>query len=286
MLQIAAPGPLDNPKLWMASPAYESPVSQEELAHIQTEIDSIIGVTRDNKSIAKLVWNGDTRYWKEYFGDWDPYGEPIGGLQRRPTLLYLSIFNSHGRHVRDTFVPRFLLLTRLEPEQYADRWDASASFYCEERRRLVRYQPFGPPKDYYIWFMTIAEHQGFCCQQAAREERSCYGKYAHPRHCLQELRNIRRSMDAQQLPENHPFDSPDVISEKVRNHMTNNYAEQAMNKYLEASSFLLDEAPMVIANAGSLERGAGAARIRSDAVEHIGMGMDALEKELKQKGAF
>lgn len=62
---IATAGPLDDPNAWLRSAAHDAPLSSDEIASVQAEIDGIIGTTRDNKSIAKLVWNGDRAFWKK-----------------------------------------------------------------------------------------------------------------------------------------------------------------------------------------------------------------------------
>lgn len=278
--------PLDDQKLWLSTPAYDSPISPAEHEVIQKEIDSIIGTTRGGKSICTLVWNGDVNVWKELYDDWDAYGWPIGGLKKRPWVCYRSVFNSRDEFVRDAFVPRFILLTRLEPEQYAETWKATAFFWCPERKRKVQLKPTTIPTDFYLWFRTIADHRLGCCQIAAREDRACYGYYVYPRQCLEELRQIRRGMDAAQMPENHPFDSPDVISVRIRERSTNNYAEQAIRKYRKRASFLLDEAPLVGVSNKLIEEGASRHKMRNELNEQLKYGQDALERELKQKGAI
>lgn len=284
--QTLSLSPLDDPQAWISYPAYEEPLSYLDRVRVQTEIDGILGTTRDNKSICKLVWNGDVKYWKQFYDNWDAYGRPLDGLKSRPWVLYKTILDSKGEFVRDAFVPRYLLLTRLEPEQYADMWEKTSKFYCPERRRLVQYKPEMPPEDYYLWFRTIAEHRGDCCQLAAREDRDCHGRYAHPRQCLDELRTIRRGMDERQQPENSPFDSPDVISAKMRETATNNYAEQAMNRFMKQASFLLDEAPTTFVSEKLLEEGATRKAMQAEVRDGMGRAMDAFERKLKQKGAI
>lgn len=287
-MQIAAKAPsiLDNPMMWLRSASYEPPVSREEIARVQGEIDSIIGVTRDNKSIAKLVWNGDVEHWKQVYDDWDQYGKPVGGLKRRPWVLYKSIYDDADRFVRDAFVPRFIILSRLEPEQYADTWQFNAHFYEPTRGLKVQYKPLEPPKDFYLFFMTVAEHRAGCCQRAAQDDAHCYGLYAHPGQCLDEMRRARKWIDEMKMPANTPFDSPDAVAARVRDNMTSNYAEQAMNKYNTKARFLLDEAPLVMASNKLIEEGASRTKIRDAVTEAVKRGQDTLEQKLKEKGVI
>jgi hypothetical protein len=184
---------LNNPFDWIKEGAFMSPLSEAEELIVQQAIDGIIGVTRDNKSICKLVWNGDVRYWKQFYDDWDEYGNIRGELQRRPWVLFRSIFDgTTDEFIRDSFPPRYLLLTRLEPEQYADTWVETAYIWCPERKRNVQVRPTALPDDYYLWFRTISEHHTGCCQVAAGRDMDCFGHYAHPGSCLEELRTIRK----------------------------------------------------------------------------------------------
>lgn len=278
--------PLNDPDVWLKAPAYEGPLSDESLAQVQREVDAILGVTQDGKSIAKIVWNGDKRYWKEFFDDWDVYGHPIGGLKKRPWVLYKTIVNDNGDFVRDAFVPRYIVLTRLEPEQYAATWAKTSRFYCPERKRWVAYKPEQPPAEMFLWFKTISNHRLRCCQVAAGNDVDCHGYYVSPRAFTPEAREIRRGMEASDIPEGSPFDSPDAVATRVRERMTNNYAAQAMRKYLTKASFLLDEAPLTVVSDKLIEEGASAAKVRDEARERIMRGMDSLEKELKRTGAI
>jgi hypothetical protein len=277
---------LNDPVEWMRAPAFDGPLSASELASVQKQIDSILGVTRDNKSIATVVWNGDVRYWKQFYDDWDEYGNVRGGLQKRPWVLFRSIFDANDHFIRDAFPPRYLILTRLEPEQYADTWAETAYIWCPERQRNVQVRPTALPDTYFMWYRTIADHHTGCCEVAARRDMDCFGQYAHPASCLEELRTIRKGMDADKRPENHPFDSPDELAIRLRERSTNNYAEQAVRKYQAKASFLLDEAPLILASDGLLEGGASAKKISDFAREQLKRGQDVLERELKEKGAF
>lgn len=219
--------PLNNPAVWLKSDAFIAPLSAEQLQSVQTEIDSIIGTTRDNKSIVKVVWNGDRDYWKEKYTDWTSLGKPIGGLMKRPWVLYKSIFNSRDIFIRDSFPPRYLLLTRLEPEQYAKNWAQQSKIWDPVRKCHIQILPEEPPKERWLWYETIAVHEHGCCQKAAEHDVDCYGFYAHPRQCLEGLRETRKGMDESGIPDNDPFAMPDAEGMRYRSNVTNNYEEQA-----------------------------------------------------------
>lgn len=234
---------LDDPAAWLRYPAYEPPISPDEVEQVQKEIDGIIGVTRGNKSIAKLVWNGDVRYWKEIHDKWDSTGQAIGDPRKRPHVLYQSIYESEGgAFVRDAFPPRWLIMTRMEIEQYGATWKAASTFYDPVLNKNIQILPAEPPRERYVWFMTIAQHIMGCCGRAAAEGYDCYGRYAHPRHCLDELRQVRAGVDAAGIT-TRPFDEPDHETIKMRDAGNNNYEEQAARNYRLAREAAYDEAP-------------------------------------------
>lgn len=242
---IQAYSSLNDPRAWLDYPAFEPPLSMSQICDIQLDIDAIIGTTRENQSIAKLVWNGDINFWKSFHNKWDQEGKPVGDLFRRPRVLYKSIKDPKGAFVRDSFPPRWLLLTRIEPEQYVSTWKNDSLIFCRTRQKFIQFQPVTPPPVYYVWFMTIAEH-GVCCQEAAKYGAICYGKYAHPRACLATLRATRKGMEADGIFESHPFDSPDRVTRRLREGGLNNYVEQAVNEFQATVDRTIDESPLAM----------------------------------------
>jgi hypothetical protein len=234
--------PFDDPAAW-GSPAYEPPLPQEEVERVQKEIDSVVGVTRDNRPIAVLAWNGDTKYWKDICLDWDAEGEPVAFI-KRPIVLYRTVRNPVGKLLRDEFPPRWLILTRIEPEQYADTWERDSRVFLPDRGTYVRVKPSEPPKEWHVWFMTVAEHTPFCCGKAAEEGRTCYGRYAHPNLAVEELRRVRKGMEQAKLPEHTPFDSPDRVVRKLREAGVNNYVEQSLRAHDERRNKFIDSIPI------------------------------------------
>lgn len=280
---IATAGPLDDPNAWLQYAAHEAPLPLNEIQNVQTEIDGIIGTTRENKSIAKLVWNGDRTYWKKMHNKWDAGGHGIGDLYERPQVLYMTIRDENNKFVRDAFVPRWLIMTRLEPEQYAGTWVNDSRFFDPDLGMYVQLLPSVPPTEQYIWFMTIAVHVGGCCQRAASQDMSCYGRYAHPRQCLDELRNIRKGLDEGGFAKNHPFDSPDRISRKVRARMTNNYEEQAVRAFRARRAEAIEETPLALATTEQRYGSESIKQLRETLKEQTNRDEDQLVADLKNR---
>lgn len=245
MMTIApALSPFNDPRHWGPSD-WSCPLSPEEVAAFQTRIDAIAGLTRDNQSIMKLVWSADKTYWRDICINWDTVGKPIEFI-KRPILLYRSVFDPNGKLMYDIPPPRWLLLTRIEPEQYAATWARDARAWIPERNQYVQLKPETPPENgWYVWFMTIADHDPWCCPQAAEEERTCYGLYAGPEYGIAELIRTRDGMESSEYRDTTaPFDSPDRLSRKLRERGVNNYTEQAMRAYQKQVSSFIDSIPI------------------------------------------
>lgn len=237
---------------WQPSTA---PLLADEVAAVQSEIDSIIGLTRDNKQILKLVWNGDRAFWEELYMDWDLCGKPVRTV-KRPLVLYKSILNEDGsKLIRDVFVPRWLLLQRSEPETYARTWEQysymtspkltedvweeiSGAKVLVKRPRKILFRPPVPPKDgWYRKFQTIARHENGCCQEAAKLKINCFGEYAHPKHAFADLRMIADARKRDGVRE-QPFATPREVHREIYNG-DNNYINQAAKTF--------DRKPLVLA---------------------------------------
>jgi hypothetical protein len=274
----------DDPAVWLRSPLHDAPLRASEVEIVQREIDSIVGTTRDNKSIVKLVWNGDRAFWKQFHTDWNAFGHPRGEILRRPFVLYKTIVDKNDKLVRDAFPPRWLLLTRIEPEQYQGTWARDTKIFCPERGVQIQLLPETPPKDYYLWFQTIARHSELCCPTAAANGVECYGLYTHPRAALDNLRDIRKGMENSNFrASSSPFDAPDDFARKVRNNSTNNYEEQAMRRVIAQKTFLVDSLPLALAPMELLERKAPLSRIRAEITETAKRRIDVIANKFKRK---
>ena len=275
---------LDNPQAWLRYQAFEPPISWDEIAQVQKEIDAVIGTTRENQSIAKLVWNGDVRFWKEFHDRWNINGQPIGDTYKRPHVLYQSVYNSHDIWQFDAFPPRFLILTRLEPEQYADTWRVESMIWHPDIQKMVQILPAECPPVRHMWFMTIGHHVAGCCQRAAAEEHNCYGKYVHPRACLEELKRIRASMEAEGIWESHPFDSPADVKTRLEREIGNHdYIAEALHKFKEQRDRAIDETPLAVASPGEFLKTPEIAALREQLKERSKYDADRLEQKLKQR---
>lgn len=259
--------PLNDPVEWVQHPQYDPPCSAEDVARWQARIDSVAGTTRDNKSIVRLVWNGDRRYWKEYNTDWDLAGRPTKSV-KRPQVLYKSVTDSDGRLLFDAFVPRWLLMTRIEPEQYAPTWARDIMIHHPVLKRSVPIKPTTPPKEMYMWLQTIGEHDEHCCRLAAQNEASCYGRYARPSLGIRNLEEMMVGMKKSGI-KNDPFASSNEVMRRLADRENNNYTEQALRKYQERLSSLLDTSPLAFVTPEILESGGSLRKIREVAGERI-----------------
>jgi hypothetical protein len=182
--------PLDDPQVWLSTPCYEPPANVN-IENAQKWINSIIGTTRDNQPICKLVWNGDRSYWYEFFMQWNNIGQPTAGVVPRPRIRYkIKRDPATGQFLSDVFPPRWVLLFRLEPEQYADGWKKESYVWAPEINCFKQIRPDEPPKVFWLWFATLAEHSDYCCATAAKVPAKCYGKYVEP-YFAQDLLEIQ-----------------------------------------------------------------------------------------------
>jgi len=182
--------PLDDPEAWRKVSA-DKPPSDVDIVAAQKWIDSMMGTTRNNGSIYKLVWNGDRDYWYQFFMKWNAFGQPDGPVVKRPRVRYKVVRDANGRPVRDVFPPRWLILTRLEPEQYADSWKRESYVFAPEIGCDKQIRPDEPPPVFWMWYMTIAAHSDYCCATAQKNKEMCYGKYADPYFAKDILENQR-----------------------------------------------------------------------------------------------
>lgn len=246
MMTIARkPAPIDDPfndpDQW--GPALNSqPLSATEVQRYQDEIDSIVGTGRDGKSIAVLAWNGDKRYWRQICLEFHTDGSPVEFI-KRPMVLYRSVYHDTTRKLLyDIGPPRWLILTRIEPEQYVPGWSRDSKVWMPDRQQYVQVKPETPPDEWFVWWMTIAEHDEFCCGQAKDERRKCYGTYAGPGRGIEELKIATQALEGKQL-DNSPFQDLDRLTQKLREREVNDYVEQTMRTYDVQVSRLIDSIP-------------------------------------------
>lgn len=210
--EIQLTRPIDDPNMWARTAMYDAPAAVD-VERCQKEIDAIYGTTRGGEPIMKLVWNGDRRYWHELFMSWDATGKPNAPVVKRPRVRFKALRDKNDKLIRDVFPPRWLILVRLEPEQYPNYameswiWDPAA-------RRAKCMRPDTPPSVYWLWFATIAKHNDHCCSTARKHQYKCYGEYAPPQFIYDFLGSQKRADEAAGLKFN-PFEAIDqsMISE-------------------------------------------------------------------------
>lgn len=228
--------PLDDPQVWLNNPMYAAP-SEVDLVRAQSEIDSIVGTTRGNEPIIKVVWNGDRRYWLKFFMSWNASGMPDKAVVRRPLVRYKALRDNNRKLVRDVFPPRFLLLSRIEPEQFASTWKQDSYVFAPEINRLKQIRPSEPPSVLWLWYATIARHTDYCCATAARNKERCYGDYAPPSYCLDALGQQVKACAKSGL-DNNPFKDVDASIVQDIADENNGYVGELMQLQVEAETYI------------------------------------------------
>ena len=100
--------PRDGAEFWRPNMAAPRSVNQTAF---QKRIDEIVG-TRDGRSIVKLAWAPDEKRWRPH-----PHGvEPPGYT----FPIFIAYHDIEGNEVA---APRWVLLERIEWEQYAKEWE-------------------------------------------------------------------------------------------------------------------------------------------------------------------
>jgi hypothetical protein len=178
-------------------------------AAYQKRIDDVVG-TRDGRPIIKLAWAPEERRWMPH--RLTDAGEPIN-----PQGYVFPIFCSGKDANGELTAPnRWVLLERIEPEQFAPTWE------------LGRYSFFkgsmwdwkGPlPTEKYIELRAHCYHDGECCKcigsacECGVEYAHCWGKYAEPNEQLmswirQKNWESQQDSDVQPLADGRYLESP------------------------------------------------------------------------------
>jgi hypothetical protein len=143
----------------------------------QKRINDRVGLSRTGQPIVRLVWGQDI--WQEIWGERTPRYW-VRRLRRGADITWYTI-------------PRWILESRIEPEQYADAWEktryslrdplAGDGFKCEDcgttrEPRLIGNQVYcagcagtnvkggavvdkgPPPSEMYVYMAEVAEHEG------------------------------------------------------------------------------------------------------------------------------
>lgn len=154
---------LNTPSAWW--PAMRRPDGWGDLllGYWQEQIDGIIGTTNGRPRL-QLRWGPEVMRW-------------------RPALVGEGAYDfpdwtcgfTHGQPVA---VPRWVLMERCEPEQYANGWESHRRLFFDNRWHDIR----GPmPQERYTKCFMHAVHEDGCCLQArVAEGNACYGCYVEP----------------------------------------------------------------------------------------------------------
>lgn len=173
--------------------AASSPRGFDQEAY-QSRIDAVVG-TRDGRPLMKLAWAPDELRWCPH------------RMEDKPKGYIFPIFcNGSDENGELTAPRRWVLLERIEPEQFAPTWE------------LGRYSKFdgswwdwkGPlPSEKYIELRTWCYHDGECCLcigehcECGVEYAHCWGQYSEPNERLMDW--IRKTAwEARQDPDVDP----------------------------------------------------------------------------------
>lgn len=163
-VQIGAAG-------WSNSTPPPASFDYRKQAAFQRRIDEAIG-TRNGRSLMKLVWAPDELRWMPHALPTDPPGYVLP--------IFCTGVDEQGRFVAPE---RWVLLERIEPEQYASTWEQGR--YSVFEGQVWDWK--GPcPSERYIELRCHSYHDGECCScrgdtcNCGQEYAHCWGKYAEP----------------------------------------------------------------------------------------------------------
>jgi len=227
--------PRDGAEGWLVN---EPPPSNFDQAAYQQKIDQIVG-TKDTRPIIKLAWAPEEFRW------W-----PIRVDEEEPKGYVFPIFHAYttaeGKLVA---APRWVLLERIEPAQYAP----TPQFWESKRYQFddgSLWDLTGPvPDEKYIELRCHSHHDGICCAcigttcECGIEYAHCWGRYAEPDEYLlnwirQKNWEAQRDRDVQPDADARYFSAPqsqaDYKSEIV------NRQEQQKEDLRKYNDYMLD----------------------------------------------
>jgi len=161
---------LDDPRRWTPN---MRPLLFDSTG-FQRRLDRTTGVF----GAVKLVWCPDWKVFKS---------RRVGvSVDEETTPAQSALTDTSGKSVAP---PRWMLIERIEPEQYVPGWEKNRWFNDPRDRYL--YDLRGPcPSEYFRWYMTIAAHDRLCCEQRHTNNFVCWGYYKQPGE--QELSKVAR----------------------------------------------------------------------------------------------
>lgn len=196
--------------------------SNFDQAAYQKRIDQITG-TRNGRPIVRLAWAPDELRWMPHRLGTEPPGNTF------------PIFCS-GKNAKGEFAApdRWVLLERIEPEQYARDWEGKR--YVNWRGSV--WDVKGPcPSEKYVELRCHSYHDGECCPcigdscGCGEKYDHCWGKYAEPNERLLDwiaktAWESRHDTDVQPTSDIREFSAPNAQRELQSNVLAAQEAER------------------------------------------------------------
>lgn len=276
---VAPENPFDDLCQWGHDWTFTPPLSRVEIENWQKRFDAAFGKNKNNESCFKLVWSGDRRYWHKYFYDWDAYGKGTK-VEERPRVLWKKVNVGNGDYV-DLFPPRWLILSRLEPEQYAEQWKLESWVWDPKMGPLVKdpfcavcntelnflksacdgcgldieyatqKRPSGlnkqirddePPKVFWETFEVIGEHDEYCCDVFQGE---CFGAFRNPQEKdLIRLGELKREFEKR---DQSPYEKLNEKTEASIAGFVRDYYRQQYTKMPASTELVIENADSFLA---------------------------------------
>lgn len=231
--------PRDGAEHWFPDEPMPASFSLKKLEEFQKRIDNIVG-TRDGRPIIKLAWAPAEKRWRPHAHGTEAEGYTFP--------IFIAYVDAQGREVA---APRFVLLQRLEWEQYGPIWEAGRytieqvkTVYAVDElgnyitNRFGNLIPVGTTGDGRLWdwkgpcpteryteLWCHCYHDGTCCPcmkygicDCGEQYDHCWGRYLDPNDRL--LDWIReRAVEARQDSDVNPtedirvFEAPNAQRE-------------------------------------------------------------------------
>lgn len=228
----------NDPRQWFRT--LNPPSFSLQRAGFQKKIDKIVGMSARSQSIIMLKWAWECSYLM--FG-------------KRKQLFNFLTLEVRGQEVQFS-VPRWVVVQRIEPEQFKASWDAtryvvdpatrvtdlSTATYDNEGNCTytgdVVYDgdklDKGPcPNEWFQSLWVIADHDGLCCKKAEEMSRSCWGYYRNPSQWdLNEIKRIHHAKLSDPTYNQSPFEplTPETLEQTAKSEFERNEKVQAEKK--------------------------------------------------------
>lgn len=218
-----------------------------DAAKWQTRLNEAIG-TKDGRPIVKLAWAPDELRWYPHRMEDDPVGYTF------PIFIYGS--DENGEKIA---APRWVLLERIEPEQFAAGWELGR--YSRADGSMWDWK--GPcPSEKYVELRAHCYHDGECCkchgdvQCQCDPLFTCWGKYIDPNDRLFEWakKKVWESLadsDVQPTTEANRFTAPQAQRDMVTREQKRNEKQEAeTDKMMEERAADWSRSPLSISIEG------------------------------------